>query len=96
MHIGRRRTNSTVCTEDNQADERVKRGSLCSPIKWHVGAIVLAGVDLIGAEEFVLLELLQPMGQPARYPRHRKQRREEIGFDSHLVVDHAGIEGLPL
>ena len=72
------------------------------PIDWHIGPIVLAGVDLIGAEELVFPQLFQPMGQPAGHPRHGKERGKEINLDVHLVVDDArieidiGIDALPL
>ena len=58
----------------------------------YVRSIVLAGIDLIGPKQFILPQLLQPMGQPARYSRHGKERGKEVDVDPHLVIDDARVE----
>src|SRR6185295_7207863 len=58
----------------------------------HVVLIVFTGIYLIRAEQFVLSKLFKPMGQPAGHPCDREQRGEQVGLDTHLVVNDPGVE----
>src|SRR2546430_16639279 len=51
---------------------------------------VLPLVDLVRPVELVLLQLFQPMGQPACDPGHGKDRGEHVAGDAHLLIDDAG------
>src|SRR5229473_6858994 len=53
---------------------------------------VLPLVDLIRPVELVLLQLLEPVSQPACDPGHGKDRGERVAGDAHLVIDDARVE----
>src|SRR5579884_3070060 len=63
-----------------------------SLLQWHVRHVVLADVDLLRPEDAVVLELFQPVRQPADHARDGEDRREQVARDAQGLVDDAGVE----
>src|SRR5262245_56431472 len=58
----------------------------------YIRRVVLADVDLLRPEDAVILELLQPVGQPAGHAGDGKDRREQVAGNAQGIVDNARIE----
>src|SRR5215211_3443444 len=60
----------------------------------HVLALVDAGVPLARPGDLLVLvlEQLDPVGQPARHPGDHEQHREHVDREAHRLVDEAGVE----
>src|SRR5213078_1219020 len=58
----------------------------------HVRLVRLADVNLLGPVDAVVLELLEPVGQPAGDAGDGEDRREQIGRNAERLIDDAGIE----
>ena len=63
-----------------------KVAPLRSLLQWHVGDVILADVNLLGPIDFVVLELLEPMRQPAGHARDGEYRRKQIAWDAEALV----------
>src|SRR5262249_9612051 len=58
----------------------------------HVRLVALAELNLLGSVGAVVLELLEPVGQPAGDAGDGKDRCEQVGRNAQRLVDDAGIE----
>src|SRR5262245_7240642 len=74
--------------------ERIRTPDLRALLQRRVRHVVLADVDLLGSEDPVVLELLQPVGQPASDSGDGEDRREQVArnaerliHDTRVVID---------
>src|SRR5947209_7487264 len=74
--------NCTLCSRGDMGPS----GPLCER---HVLDVGLADVDLLGAEDAVVLQLLQPVCQPAGDAADREEGREQVARDAERLVDDA-------
>src|SRR5260370_35362179 len=68
-----------------------QEGFLRPLLKRHVRHVMFADVDLLRAENAVVLQLLQPVGQPTGDARDGEDRREKVAREAQTLVDEAGV-----